>query len=118
MKTRFAFITLILVVASSMLYAGVDRPVPHKEKTVIIYSDTKIGDTVLPKGEYEVKHVLEGTDNVLVFTSGRKDYRFKCQLKPTTDKVDAVALQFHNNPDGSRSLVSVTFPGDASAHVF
>ncbi len=118
MKTRLAFITLILVVASGMLYAGVDRPVPHKEKTVVIYSDTKVGDTVLPKGEYDVKHVLEGTENVLVFTSARKEYRFKCQLRPTADKVDAVALQFHTNADGSRSLVSVTFPGDASAHVF
>ncbi len=118
MKTRLALIAFILVVITSMLYAGVDRPVPHKEKTVTLYSDVKVGDKVLPKGEYDVKHVSEGADNVLVFTSGRKEYRFKCQLKPITDKVEGVALQFRTNTDGTKSLVSVTFPGDASAHVF
>ena len=116
---KYALIALMLVVVSCTLFAAqADRPVPHKERTVTVYSDTKVGDKILPKGEYEVKHVLEGQDNVLVFSNGRGEYKFKVQLKPSTDKVNGVTLQFKNNPDNTRSLISVQFPGDASAHVF
>ena len=115
---KFALLALILVVASSMLFAGTDRPIPHKEKSVTLYSDVKVAGKVLPKGEYDVRHVSDGQDNILVFSQGKKEYRFKCQLQPTADKTNGVALQMKTDPDGTRTLVSVTFPGDASAHVF
>ena len=117
MKLRFLLLALIVVVTSSLLCAGADRPVPHKEKTVVFYSDVKVGDKVLPKGEYDVKHIVEGQDNYLVFASGRKEFRFKCHLQPA-DPVRGTSLQLRENPDGTRTLVSIMFPGDTNAHVF
>jgi len=117
MKLRYLMLALIVVVSSSLLFAGTDRPAPHKEKTVTLYSDAKVGDKILPKGEYEVKHVVEGQDNFLVFVSGRKEYRFPCHLQPA-DRVESVSVHFRENPDGTRTLVSIMFPGDSNAHVF
>ncbi len=50
----------------------------------------RVADTLLPRGDYEIRHVMQGQDHIMVFrqlrTSKPVEVRAKCTLVPLADE--------------------------------
>ena len=82
----------------------------------------KVGDVVLPKGEYKVEHTMQGEDHVMVFsqlhTSKPATARVKCQLVPLKVKAPATHFLYGHNEANTHVLQELIFAGDTAKHVF
>lgn len=91
-------------------------------RVITITQPTRIGEVLLPKGEYQVVHAMQGQDHVMVFTQLRTkkpvEARVKCQLLPLTKKADHDEQTFAINAANERVLHTLVFRGDTAQHVF
>lgn len=82
----------------------------------------RVADTLLPSGNYEIRHVMEGPDHIMVFTQlGTKkplEVRAKCTLVPLTVKADKNEKTYILNAANERVLQELVFKGDLAKHVF
>jgi hypothetical protein len=82
----------------------------------------KIGQVVLPKGEYKVQHVMEGENHIMVFTQQRvanpAGARIKCELVKLTSKAERTQLLYTQDASNTRILQEIVFKGDTAKHVF
>jgi hypothetical protein len=81
-----------------------------------------VGDTLLPVGDYEVQHTMQGEDHIMVFKqlNHKKpaEARVKCQLVPLTAKAAQDQKIYTLNPAGERVLQALIFRGDKAEHRF
>jgi hypothetical protein len=82
----------------------------------------RIGDAVLPAGDYEVRHVMEGENHVMVFhqvgNAKAQDVRVKCSLQPLSQKADQTQKIYTINAANEQVLQAIIFRGDKAKHVF
>ncbi len=86
------------------------------------FSDaTRVADTVLPKGDYEIRHVMEGQNHIMVFHQLKSkrpaEVRAKCTLVPLAGKATEDQKIYTLNA-GERVLNELIFKGDTVKHVF
>jgi hypothetical protein len=81
-----------------------------------------VGSVLLPKGDYQVTHAMEGTDHIMVFsqlhTPKPVEARVKCTLVPLPDKAKATEKIYMHNAANERVLQELVFRGDSAKHVF
>ncbi len=82
----------------------------------------RVADTLLPSGDYEIRHVMEGADHIMVFRQlGVKKpvvVRAKCTLVPLPQKAAESEKHFEMNAANERVLHEMIFKGDRAVHVF
>jgi len=82
----------------------------------------RVGDVMLPKGDYEVTHSMQGMDHIMVFRqlNARQpaEVRVKCQLVPLPRKAEQTQQEFVINAANERVLHTLIFQGDTAQHVF
>jgi hypothetical protein len=82
----------------------------------------RVADTLLPKGDYEVRHVMEGENHIMVFhqlgTRNPAEVRAKCTLVPLATKADTDQKIYIVNADKEHVLQELIFKGDKAKHVF
>jgi len=63
-----AVVSIFLLSVAVLLNAGQNKfGVADEQKTVFSHS-VQVGETLLPKGEYKIRHTMEGAVHVMVFT--------------------------------------------------
>ena len=81
-----------------------------------------IGNVLLPKGNYEVKHTMEGDNHIMVFRQLRSKHpaeaRVKCTLVPLPVKAANNTKIFIHNQADQQVLQELVFRGDTAKHVF
>jgi hypothetical protein len=80
-----------------------------------------VAGTLLPAGEYLVRHTMEGQEHVMVFQSVKhkvQDVKAKCQLVQLGKKADKNSTVYQVNAANERVLQELVFAGDRSKHVF
>jgi hypothetical protein len=81
-----------------------------------------VGDVLLPKGEYEVRHTMEGANHIMVFRQlavhKPAEARVKCNLVPLQAKADQTQKIYVLNAASEAVLHQLIFRGDTAAHVF
>jgi hypothetical protein len=81
-----------------------------------------VADTLLPKGDYEITHVMEGSNHIMVFRQlGTKkpiEVRAKCALIPLGAKAETSQQIYAKNASNERVLEELIFKGDRAKHVF
>jgi len=81
-----------------------------------------VANTVLPSGDYEIRHVMEGSDHIMVFRQiGVKkpiEVRAKCTLVPLAAKAADTQKIYQLNAANERVLHELIFKGDRAKHVF
>jgi len=90
-------------------------------RTVTFSDEFRIGEVLLPSGEYEIRHVMDGTDHIMVFhrLAGKPlDVRAKCSLEPLPEKAAQSQQVFGVNAANERILLSLVFRGEKTKHVF
>ena len=86
-------------------------------RTVTFSDEFRIGEALLPSGDYEIRHVMDGKDHVMVFhkLSGKAvAVRVKCSLKPLTEKAVQSQQVFGVKAANERGLVSLVFRGEST----
>ncbi len=111
------FVLMLGAVASAENQLGV------ADKYRVTFSEKiRVADTLLPKGNYEITHVMEGSNHIMVFRQlGKKkpvEVRAKCNLVPLEAKADTTQQLYAVNAANERVLEELVFKGDRAKHVF
>jgi hypothetical protein len=91
-------------------------------RNIVITAPTLVGDVLLPRGNYQVVHTMEGQDHVMLFkqlnTKKPVEARVKCQLVPLPKRAERDEQAFVINAANQRVLHTLVFKGDSAQHVF
>jgi len=121
MKITSLIIVVVLSVAG-LLSAKTNKYGVSDVRKVTFSAATRVGDVLLPKGQYEVRHVMEADNHIMVFTKlgGGKpaEARVKCNLVALQQKVERDQLVYELNAANERVLQTLRFGGDLAEHVF
>ena len=82
----------------------------------------RVGDVLLPSGDYRVTHTMEGNDHVMVFrqlnTKKPAEAKVKCHLVPLKEKAERTRKIFEYNAAKEEVLRTLVFQGDMAQHEF
>jgi len=84
-------------------------------------SPVRLGSSVLPAGDYLVRHTMQGQDHLMVFESvktGTVAAKAKCNLVPLAKKAVQTRSVYQMNAVNERVLLELEFRGDTAKHVF
>ena len=102
-----------------------------KKGAVHFTAQVKAGDAVLKPGMYEVQHVMEGSDHVIVFKEvgmqagykmgntpvGKEVARLKCNVEPVTKAVSNTKITLRTNAVGEKEVAEVQVAGEKFKHL-
>lgn len=112
----------VLVTFAALLSAGTNKYGVSDVRTLNLTAPTRVGDVLLPEGQYQVRHVMEADNHIIVFkpiTSGKAaEARVKCTLVPLKEKANRNAVMYVLNEAKERVLQTLVFSGDKAEHVF
>jgi hypothetical protein len=121
-KSTIVAIFTFFFVVSLFAVAGQNSTGVADTYRVNFSEKTRVADTVLPKGDYEILHVMEGQNHIMVFhqlgTKKPAEVRAKCTLVPLEAKADADQKIYTVDAANERVLQELIFKGDKVKHVF
>jgi hypothetical protein len=82
-----------------------------------------IAGILAPAGTYEVRHMMEGADHVMLFSLANVKHapapvQARCTLVPQQKPVQQTETAFRPNEKGELVLVRMQFKGDHAVHMF
>ncbi|MFY9903963.1 MAG: hypothetical protein WBX02_07340 [Terriglobales bacterium] len=123
MRRIFAGILILMCICTlgSVLLAENQMGIADRYQ-VNFSQNVRVADTLLPKGEYEIRHVMQGSDHIMVFrqlgTKKPVELRAKCTLVPLSAKATSSEKVFILNAANEQVLQELVFKGDRAKHVF
>jgi len=115
-------ISICIFLLSALAIAGQDALGVADVYRVSFAEKVRVADTLLPAGNYEIRHVMEGAEHVMVFRQvGVKkpvEVRAKCTLVPLPEKATESQKIYELNAANERVLHELIFKGDRAKHVF
>ena len=123
MRQIFAGVLILMCVFILGAVATAENQLGIADTYQITFSEkVRVADTLLPKGEYEIRHVMEGQDHIMVFrqlkTKKPVEVRAKCTLVPLSVKANESQKIYVLNAANERVLQELVFKGDRAKHVF
>jgi hypothetical protein len=123
MRSILAGILVLLCVFILGAAARAENTPAVADRYQVSFSEqVRVADTLLPKGNYEIRHVMEGSDHIMVFrqlgTKKPVEVRAKCTLVPLSTKADENKKIYLLNAANERVLQELVFKGDLARHVF
>lgn len=98
-----------------------------KKGEIVFDSSVRVGDQLLKEGTYQIQHVMEGQDHVIVFRRMSRDYyrqliagkevlRVKCRVEPLGEKAKHGGMRFGTNAAGEKTVEEVHVRGENVKH--
>lgn len=122
---RQMFVGMVILMCVFMLgaVAVAENPLGIADSDRVNFSEkVRVADTLLPKGNYEIRHVMEGSDHIMVFrqlgTKKPVEVRAKCTLVALSAKAADDHKIYLLNAANERVLHELVFKGDRAKHVF
>jgi hypothetical protein len=118
-KTVFLIAIAVLILGTAAVAAN-QLGIADK-RDVTFYDSVRVGDTLLPAGDYVVAHQMRGDEHIMVFTrQGRKpaEARVKCTLKPLSTPAAQSKVEYKVNAAKELVLARMVFKGDRAEHIF
>jgi hypothetical protein len=113
--------TIALILCTAALVQASDKSLGIANKQTIVFnSPTLVGGTLLPAGEYQVLHQMNGDEHIMVFKgiAGTKgEAKAKCTLVPLGGKAPQTEQRYTENAKNEHVLQEMTFRGDSAKHV-
>ncbi len=113
--------TIALILCTAALLQATDSSLGIASKQTIVFNGpTVVGGTLLPAGQYQVLHQMNGDEHIMVFkgVQGTKgEAKAKCTLVPLGHKASQTEQRYTENAKNERVLQEMTFRGDSSKHV-
>ena len=121
MTKKIAIVALLTLFVLGMTAFAADTNFGvGKTRTVSFSEPTKVGTSVLPKGEYKVLHLMEGNEHIMVFKStytNKEVAKVKCNMQKL-DKKSTVTMNEISTVNNDRVLTGIVFAGDDYRHAF
>jgi hypothetical protein len=116
MKKIMGLVTLGLAMA---LGAAATMPVSGQEvnRSIVLKRDAKVGDQVLPKGEYALKYV-DGKDELVILRGKHEVLKATYKVTKLDKAATTTLVVYSQDTDGSFQLKRIEFGGKDSALVF
>lgn len=118
-KTAFLIaITVFILGAAAM--AGNQFGIADT-RPVTFYDSVRVGDTLLPAGDYVVSHQMKGEEHIMLFKKqGRKAVRasLKCTLKTLSEPAPQSQVEYRLNAAQEHVITRMVFKGDRAEHIF
>lgn len=125
LSSLFKSCVFLLLLAGAMVCVADSQGMVANSRRVIFDTPTRVGDVVLPVGEYQVRHSMEGENHIMTFRQmhvarGAKpaEARVKCTLVPLPEKARTTKMFLNDAGPGQKNLVQLIFEGDSAKHVF
>ena len=124
-----ALFFVVILCLTSVLQAGTNKYGVADVRKVTLTAPTRVGDVLLPQGDYEVRHMMEAENHIMVFqqlgVSKPAQARVKCNLVALKEKAEATEgkaesnqVIYESNGANERVLRTLRFRGDLAEHVF
>lgn len=116
---KLAALAIILLFVVSVVFAADTTFGAGKTRNITFNADVKVGDKVLPAGEYKILHLMEGNEHTLVFKSltNVEKVRVKCNMVQLDRKAEDTFSEYRT-VGGDRILTTIVFRGDNFKHTF
>ena len=136
--TTFALLTMTIALLN-LAVAAQDHQAHHQKAEVIIgkkgqvhfTQNVKVGTTVLKPGMYQVQHVMEGSEHVVIFKEvgmqagykhgntpvGKEVARIQCKIEPVTKSVNNTKITLRTNAAGEKEIADVQIAGEKFKHL-
>lgn len=119
--SKWLLVMAVCVVGLTVMAVGSAMPGVADVQKISFDSPIRIGGTLVPAGNYEVRHVMEGETHIMVFHDvNRKkapEVRVKCTLVPLAQKADLTQKIYVVNAAKEEVLQELVFQGDTAKHV-
>ena len=121
--TRFLSVIVVMLIAMVTLATAAHNMYGVSDMQKVTFVDPiRVGDTLLPQGNYEVRHVMEGDNHIMVFkqlnVNKPVQARVKCSLVKLPAKADQTQKIYVVSTNNERILRELIFRGDTAKHVF
>jgi hypothetical protein len=119
-KRMIALLIAAVTVFASTAMLAANNPMGVAAKQTIAFSaPTVVGGTLLPAGNYNVTHEMNGPTHVMVFKQahGSAEAKANCNIVPLTAKAEETQQTYTTNAKNERVLQEMTFAGDKAKHV-
>jgi hypothetical protein len=123
-KPRFAGIVIpVFILMFGFLAAAQQNKLGIADSYRVSFTEpVRVANALLPSGDYEVRHAMEGQDHIMVFrqlgTKKAAEVRAKCSLVPLPAKATESQKIYALNDAKERVLQELVFKGDRAKHVF
>jgi len=123
MRNIFAGILILMCVFMLGAVSAAENQMGIRDSYKVNFTEkVRVADTLLPQGNYEIRHVMEGSNHIMVFrqlgTKKPVEVRAKCTLVPLGAKADRDEKIYVLNAANERVLQELVFKGDLAKHVF
>jgi len=122
MRSYRVFVVLACVLALSCVAVAAEKGLGIRDVSRITFvAPMRVGEVVLPAGEYVVRHTMEGQEHIMVFESVKAksvSAKAKCTLVPLSAKAGRTESIYQLNAANERVLQELVFRGDTAKHVF
>ncbi len=118
-----SLVALCVLGVSLMLNAGTNKFGVADSRQINFAHPTMVGNVLLPVGEYQVLHTMDGDNHIMVFKqlnakAAPAEARVKCSLVPLQAKAEQTQQIYALNAANERVLHELVFRGDTAKHVF
>jgi hypothetical protein len=123
MRRMFAGILIVMCIFILGAASAAENKLAVADKYQVNFSEkVRVADTLLPQGKYEIRHVMEGADHIMVFrqlgTKKPVEVRAKCTLVPLSAKASESQTVYVLDAANQRVLQELVFRGEGAKHVF
>jgi len=122
MRSYRFLVLLACVVAMGCLGFAAEKGLGiHDVSRITFVAPMRVGDVVLPAGDYVVRHTMQGEEHIMVFESVKDKSvaaKAKCTLVPLNAKAGRTESIYQLNAANERVLQELVFRGDTAKHVF
>ena len=88
---------LCLFVLGSVALGAANKMGIREVRNISFDTPVRVGETVLPAGQYVVRHTMAGEEHIMVFQRAghaKTDIKVKCTLVPLTEKANQATERF------------------------
>lgn len=117
-KTVFLIAIAVLILGTAAM--ATDQFGIAEKRAVTFYDTVRVGDTLLPAGDYVVTHQMRGDEHIMVFTKqGHKpvEARVKCTLKPLSAPAAQSQVEYRVNAAKEHVVARMVWKGDRAEHI-
>jgi len=117
-----AIVAMCVLGLSLLASAGENKFGVADTRNITFSGPMRVGDTLLPQGDYQVLHIMEGNHHIMIFKQQHSkrpaEARVQCQLVPLPKKAERTETSYVLNAANEQVLHSLIFKGDSAQHVF
>ena len=117
---KIVSVSVCLLALCSIAVAKDNKLGIREVRHISFEQSVRVGETVIPAGNYVVRHTMEGEEHIMIFQKEhtKEQVKVKCTLVALPHKAERDQTSYAVNAGNERVLTEIQFSGDMAKHVF